>query len=279
MPAGGIAADRIRPGRTGKPDFPYWLVALILIAVAAAIAIASSDLYSQIFRTVAQGTWITIYVTIVGFTLSSALGLCLALMALSGSIWLRQIARFYTELCRGIPFLVLLFWIAFAGVPAFVALWNALMTPLREAGVVGELLVRDVSLLWRAIIALTIGYGAFIAEVFRAGIQSVDSGQIEAAKALGLSRTQRFRLIVFPQAMRTILPPLGNDFVTMVKDSSFVSVLGVADITQMGKIYSAGSFRFFETYSIVAYIYLLLTVSLSLLLRALEQRMRRAQQR
>jgi polar amino acid transport system permease protein len=279
MPVGGIAADRVRPSRTGKPDFPYWLVALVLIAIAAAIAIAASDLYSQIFRTVVQGTWITIYVTLVGFTLASALGLGLALMALSGSIWLRQIARFYTELCRGIPFLVLLFWIAFAGVPAFVALWNAIMAPLREAGLVGELLVRDVSLLWRAIIALTIGYGAFIAEVFRAGIQSVDSGQIEAAKALGLSRYQRFRLIVFPQAMRTILPPLGNDFVTMVKDSSFVSVLGVADITQMGKIYSAGSFRFFETYSIVAYIYLLLTVSLSLALRALEQRLRRAQQR
>lgn len=279
IPIGGIAADRVRPSRTGKPDFPYWLVALILIAIAAAIAIAASDLYSQIFRTVVQGTWITIYVTLVGFTLASALGLGLALMALSGSIWLRQIARFYTELCRGIPFLVLLFWIAFAGVPAFVTLWNAVMAPLREAGLVGELLVRDVSLLWRAIIALTIGYGAFIAEVFRAGIQSVDSGQIEAAKALGLSRYQRFRLIVFPQAMRTILPPLGNDFVTMVKDSSFVSVLGVADITQMGKIYSAGSFRFFETYSIVAYIYLLLTVSLSLALRALEQRLRRAQQR
>ena len=277
MPAGGIAADRIRPSRTGKPDFPYWLVALILIAIAAAIAIASSDLYSQIFRTVVQGTWITIYVTVVGFVLASTLGLGLALMALSGSMWLRQTARFYVEICRGVPFLVLLFWIAFAGVPAFVAGWNAVMTPLREAGIVGELLVRDVSLLWRAIIALTIGYGAFIAEVFRAGIQSVDAGQIEAAKALGLSRTQRFRLIVFPQAMRTILPPLGNDFVTMVKDSSFVSVLGVADITQMGKIYSAGSFRFFETYSIVAYIYLLLTISLSLALRAVEQRMRRAQ--
>ena len=100
--------------------------------------------------------------------------------------------------------------------------------------------------------------------------------QVEAAMALGLSRWQRFRFIVFPQAMRTILPPLGNDFVTMVKDSSFVSVLGVADITQMGKIYSAGSFRFFETYSIVAYIYLLLTISLSLALRALERRLRQS---
>ena len=140
------------------------------------------------------------------------------------------------------------------------------------------LLVRDVSLLWRAIIALTIGYSAFIAEVFRAGIQSVDAGQVEAAKALGLSPFQRFRLVVMPQAIRIILPPLGNDFVAMVKDSSLVSVLGVADITQMGKIYASGSFRFFETYSIVAYVYLLLTVGLSLALRALERRLRRAQE-
>jgi polar amino acid transport system permease protein len=125
-------------------------------------------------------------------------------------------------------------------------------------------LVRDLSLLWRAILALTIGYSAFIAEVFRAGILAVDEGQIEAAEALGLTPWQRFRLIVFPQAIRTILPPLGNDFVAMVKDSSLVSVLGVADITQMGKVYAAGSFRFFETYSIVAYIYLILTIGLSL---------------
>jgi ABC-type arginine transport system permease subunit len=81
--------------------------------------------------------------------------------------------------------------------------------------------------------------------------------------------------VVWPQAFRTILPPYSNDFIAMVKDSSLVSVLGVADITQMGKIYAAGSFRFFETYSIVAYIYLLLTISLSLALRALERRMRK----
>ncbi len=139
--------------------------------------------------------------------------------------------------------------------------------------------MRDVSLMWRAIIALMIGYSAFIAEVFRAGIQSVDKGQVEAAKALGLSRYQRFRLVVFPQAIRVILPPLGNDFVAMVKDSSLVSVLGVADVTQMGKIYASGSFRFFETYSIVAYVYLVLTIGLSLALRAVEQRLRRSQVR
>ena len=122
-----------------------------------------------------------------------------------------------------------------------------------------------------------IGYSAFIAEVFRAGILSVDAGQVEAAEALGLSPWQRFRLVVFPQAIRTILPPLGNDFVAMVKDSSLVSVLGVADLTQMGKVYASGSFRFFETYSIVAYIYLLLTIGLSLALRQLESRLRKNQ--
>ena len=131
--------------------------------------------------------------------------------------------------------------------------------------------------MWRAIIALTIAYSAFIAEIFRAGIQSIDTGQVEAAKALGLSRFQRFRFIVFPQALKVIFPPLSNDFVAMVKDSSLVSVLGVADITQMAKVYAAGSFRFFETYSIVAYIYLVVTIGLSLLLRQLERRMREAQ--
>lgn len=262
------------PG-TPATDFPWWLVAAGGIAVAAAVAIAASDLYAQVFGVVVKGAGITIMVTVIAFAMASALGLGLALMALSGSVWLRQAARFYVEIIRGIPILVLLFWIAFVGAPAFVAAWNLLATPLREAGLAGELLTRDVSLLWRAIMALTIGYSAFIAEIFRAGIQSVEAGQVEAAKALGLSRFQRFRLIVLPQAIRIILPPLGNDFVAMVKDSSLVSVLGVADITQMAKVYAAGSFRFFETYSIVAYIYLLLTVGLSLALRSLERRLRR----
>lgn len=259
-----------------KPAFPWWLAVAVAIAVVAGLAIASSDLYSQVFSTVAAGIGVTIFVTIVAFALASLLGLGVALMALSSARWLIQIARFYVEIIRGVPILVLLFWIAFVGAPAFVAGWNFVTQPLQQAGLTGPLMVRDVSLLWRAVIALTIGYSSFLAEIFRAGIQSVDIGQIEAAKALGLSRFQRFRLIIFPQAFRTILPPFGNDFVSMVKDSSLVSVLGVADITQMGKIYAAGSFRFFETYSIVAYIYLILTVGLSLALRALEKRMRRA---
>lgn len=257
-------------------DFPYWLVAAAAIAIFVAILIATNDLYTQVLFVVSKGVWITIFVTLVGFALASVFGLLIAVMGLSRSLVMRQVARFYVEIIRGIPILVLLFYIAFVGAPGFVVAWNFLTSPLQEAGLIDALRVRDISLMWRAIISLTIGYSAFISEVFRAGILAVDEGQIEAAQALGLTRWQRFRLIIMPQALRTILPPLGNDFVAMVKDSSLVSVLGVADLTQMGKVYASGSFRFFETYSIVAYIYLLLTVGLSLALRALERRLRQA---
>ncbi|MET0599285.1 MAG: amino acid ABC transporter permease [Mesorhizobium sp.] len=265
-----------RGAARGGRDFPWWLVAAVALALAVAAFVAASDLYSQVFAVVAKGVQITLFVTLVGYALASALGLLVALGGLSDSLLLRQAARFYVEIIRGVPILVLLFWIAFVGAPALVALWNLVTAPLQAAGLLEPMQVRDFSLMWRAIIALTVGYSAFIAEIFRAGIQAVDPGQIEAAKALGLSRYRRFRHIVWPQAFRIILPPYGNDFIAMVKDSSLVSVLGVADITQMGKIYASGSFRFFETYSIVAYVYLIITVGLSLALRALERRLRRA---
>ncbi|MEE9322705.1 MAG: amino acid ABC transporter permease [Granulosicoccus sp.] len=231
------------------------------------------DLYAEIFAILVKGVSVTAFVTVTAFSFASILGLLLAAAVLSSSLLLRQIARFYIETMRGIPMLVLLFYIAFVGVPVLVSLINSIAEPLD----IGTLRVRDVSLMWRAIAALTLGYSAFIAEVFRAGIQAVGSGQVEAAKALGLSPLSRFRHIIFPQAFRTILPPLGNDFIAMIKDSALVSVLGVADITQLGKIYAAGSFRFMETYNIVAYIYLLVTLLLSLLLRRLEARLRQGQ--
>lgn len=268
-----------RPSRAVKPDFPWWLVVAGTIAIALGIAILVSPIYGQVFATVSQGIWITVWVSLLAFCLASVLGLALAVMSLSDHIAIRQAARFYVEVVRGVPLLVLLFYIAFVGAPALVALWNFLSQPLQNAGLIEPALVRDFSLLWRAIIALMLAYAAFLAEIFRAGIQAVDKGQIEAAKALGLTRLQRFRLIVMPQAIRTILPPYGNDFISMVKDSSLVSVLGVVDVTQMGKVYASGSFRFFETYSVVAYIYLLLTISLSLALRWIERRLGRSDRR
>lgn len=257
-----------------KGDRPWWLIAFVVMALTLGIVIFVSDLYTQVFNTVVKGLGVTVFVTLIGFLLATALGLLIALLGMSDHMALRQVARFYVEVVRGIPILVLLFYIAFVGAPALVALYNLVTAPLISIGLTDAMVVRDFSLMWRAIIALMIGYSAFIAEIFRAGIQSIDKGQIEAAKALGLSRSQRFRLVVFPQAIRVIFPPLSNDFVAMVKDSSLVSVLGVADITQMGKVYASGSFRFFETYSIVAYVYLVLTIGSSILLRGFEQRMR-----
>jgi polar amino acid transport system permease protein len=251
-------------------DFPWWLVVAGAIGGYLIYRVVADDIYRQVLVTLSRGVWITIFVTLVSFALAALLGLVLAVASLSWFLVLRQAARFYIEIVRGVPILVLLLYVAFVFAPALVAGWNWL------AGAVGiePVRTRDFTLLWRAIMALTIGYSAFIAEVFRAGLQSIDRGQIEAAEALGLSSWQRFRLIVFPQAFRTILPPLGNDFIAMVKDSSLVSVLGVLDVTQLGKVTAAGNFRYFETYNVVALIYLVMTVGLSLILRRIERRLR-----
>ena len=256
-------------------DFPYWLLLLAGVGLYLFWQVVANELYAQVLRTLVKGIGITIFVTVVSFALASALGLALALAALSPSIVLRQIARTYVEVIRGIPIIVLLLYVAFVLAPAMVVAWNWLTSP---AGF-EPWRTRDFPLLWRAIIALTIAYSAFLAEVFRAGLRSVDRGQIEAAQALGLNGWQRFRHIVFPQAFRTILPPLGNDFVAMVKDSSLVSVLGVSDITQLGKVTAAGNFRYFETYNVVALVYLTMTITLSLVLRRVERRMRGPEQR
>ena len=257
--------------RSEQPDFPWWLVVLGAAGLWLCIEVWSSPVYAKIMATLAKGVWITLLVTLTSFSAAAVLGLGLAVGAGSKRIWIRQGVRLYTEVVRGVPIIVLLLYVAFAAVPAVVFAWNWLGLP--------EVRARDVPLLWRAVIALTIAYSAFLAEVFRAGLAAVDRGQIEAAMALGLTPWQRFRLIVFPQAFRTILPPLGNDFVAMVKDSSLVSVLGVADVTQLAKVTAAGNFRYFETYNIAALIYLTLTIGLSIVLRALERRLRQTESR
>ncbi len=258
------------PTSPNDEDFPWWLVAVVAIGIYLFWQVLTVEEYSRVLNTLRRGIWITIYVTVVSYTLACLLGLGLALAQVSGSLILRQISRFYIEIIRGIPIIVLLLYVAFVLAPAMVNGWNWVAQSLGF----DPIRMRDFSLLWRAVIALTIAYSSFLAEVFRAGLQSVDQGQIEAAESLGLTRWQRFRFIVFPQALRTILPPLGNDFVAMVKDSSLVSVLGVTDVTQLGKVTAAGNFRYFETYNVVALVYLTITITLSLALRRFEKRMR-----
>ena len=254
----------------GDGEFPWWLILLVGIGLWLFYEVWANEVYAQVLRTLVKGIGVTVAVTLVAYFGACVLGLGLALAGMSRWVVLRQGARFYVEVMRGIPILVLLLYVAFAAAPALLMAVNWVgafvgAEPWRT---------RDFPLIARAVIALMLAYSAFLAEVFRAGLLSVPKGQIEAAQALGLSGWQRFRLVVFPQAFRVILPPLGNDFVAMVKDSSLVSVLGVADVTQLGKVLAAGNFRYFETYNVVALVYLTMTIGLSLGLRRLEARLR-----
>lgn len=257
-----------------KPDRPYWLWGLITLAVVCAALGLADGRYGLIFETLLTGLGTTVVVATASYTLALLLGLLLALASRSKAIWLRQTARFYIEVVRGLPALVILLYVTFVGVPLLVNGYQWAAQAAIEQGWLPDIQVRDVSNLVRGIVALALAYSAFLAEVFRAGLDSIEKAQSEAAYALGLSRWLTFRLVLWPQAVRKVLPVLGNDFIAMVKDSSLVSVLGVNDITQLGKLYASSSFLTVETYNTVAALYLLLTVSLSLLLRKLEHHWR-----
>ncbi|MFW5643199.1 MAG: amino acid ABC transporter permease [Alkalispirochaeta sp.] len=252
---------------------PWWLLAAIFVAILIGWSIVRDEDYRVIFRAVSKGLLVTGWVSIVAFVMATAAGLVVGLMRVSSYRVIREISTFYVEIIRGIPMLVILYYIAFVGAPVFVTIINAVSSPLRWAGIVRPITVRELDFTWRAILALTIGYSAFISEIFRAGIESIHHGQIEAAYALGMSRWQAMRNVVLPQAIRNVLPPMGNEFVAMIKDSALVSALGVQDVTQLGKIYATSTFQFFETYNIVAFLYLFLTVTLSLFVRRIEKRM------
>jgi len=252
---------------SGDEGFHWWLAAPLALGAYAFWHVLSDSQHRQMLVTLLKGVKITVFVTLVSFALASCLGLFLALGSLSKWRFVRQFARLHVEIVRGVPILVLLLYVAFLLAPALVEIFNRIgarpgLDPIRQ---------RDFPLLWRAVLALVIAYSAFISEVFRAGFASVPAGQIKAGKALGLSGWNRFRFIISPQAIRTVMPPLGNDFIALVKDSSLVSVLGVLDVTQLGRITAASNFRCFETYNAVALIYLAVTVSLSLALRRLER--------
>lgn len=258
------------PSPQPEKDFPWWLVIVSVTGLWLFYEVLSDPNYKAALAQLTKGVWVTIGVSVVAYLGACLIGLCLAVMGLSRFILLRQAARLYVEVMRGIPIIVLLLYVSFALTPAAVAGIGWLM----ERAGLDPIRTRDVPLLWRAVAALMLAYSAFLAEIFRAGLQAVDRGQIEAAQALGLNGWLRFRFITFPQAFRMILPPLGNDFVAMVKDSSLVAVLGITDIAQLAKVTAAGNFRYFETYNVAALLYLVMTITLSLALRRFEARMR-----
>ena len=261
-------------------QFPLWALVIAFAGVLLVYNFATNETYRDIFSSLFIGMKFTIIVTLSAYVFAIMLGLLTALGQLSDNIIVKNIAMLYVQLIRGVPIIVQIFYWAFVLVPALVSLFNVVGEFLGARGILGPenflmtLTNRDVNFMVRGIIALAVSYGAFSSEIFRAGIQSIEIGQIEAAKALGLSWFQQFRLIIFPQAIRRILPPLGNDFIAMLKESSLVSVLGVQEITQLGKKYAAASFLFPQTYNTVAFLYLSMTLLLSMGVRFMERRLR-----
>jgi polar amino acid transport system permease protein len=260
-------------------DFPWWGLFIALMGVFLLFSFLTDATYKAIITYVIVGIRLTVTVTLVSFALSVFIGLITAFSLMSNNVIARNLATLYVQLVRGIPMLVLIFYTALVIVPAMIGLisgfgtWLASMGVLAPDNFLSSLSVRDISFLYRGIIALAINYGAFSAEVFRAGIQSIEKGQLEASRALGLSWVQMMRYVVLPQAIKRILPPLGNDFISMLKESSLVSVLGVGEITQLGRKYSASSFLYAETWNVAAFLYLSLTLVLSMGVKYMEQRM------
>ena len=230
------------------------------------LTVYTNTSYGEAFNFIKAGLIVTVQVSIIAYFFAIVLGLLAGLGRISNNIVFNNLSRLYVELIRGVPMLVLIFFIALVGVPAVIDL-------AAKMGL--DLDIKAFSMSARAIIALAVTYGAFLAEIFRAGIQSIGRGQTEAARSLGMSYGQSMRYVILPQAIRNVLPALGNDFVAMVKDSSLVSLLAVRDISQMARLHAGGTFRFRESYITLAVMYLTITVALSLLVQIMERRLRK----
>lgn len=198
------------------------------------------------------GMWWTILVSLCAIVLSVILGGLVAVAGLSTRRSLQRINRVYVELFRAIPLLVLMLWV-FYGLPVIIGL---------QLGVFAT-----------GVLSLAISDSAFEAEVFRAGIQSVPKGQIEAARSLGLNWNQLMRLVVLPQAIKVILPALGNQFVYVLKMSSLISVIGLQELTRRANELNVSEYRPLETYTLLVAEYLVLILFVSYLVRRVERKM------
>jgi ectoine/hydroxyectoine ABC transporter permease protein EhuD len=199
-----------------------------------------------------RGALISVELTLSVMALSLVLGLVVALARLSRITPLRTVATVYVEVIRGTPCMLQLFYIYFV-LPAF----GVKVGPF-AAGVVG----------------LTVNYAAYLSEVYRAGIQAVAKGQVEAALSLGMSRAKMMRLVILPQALRIVVPPLGNYFISLFKDTALASTITVKELIFSGQIIAATNFQYFTIFTIAGIIYLALSYPGSLGVQYLERRMR-----
>jgi polar amino acid transport system permease protein len=200
-----------------------------------------------------QGVWLTIVVTVGSLILSTILGLIWAMMRVSGVRALSGLSASLINLIRGIPIIVLLFYLYFV-MPDFGITLTALQA---------------------AILGLGIAYSAYQAENFRAGIEAIDKGQIEAAQTIGMGWWLTMRRVVLPQAVRIVLPPYGNIMIMLLKDSSQASTITVAELALQGKLIASSTFKNTSVFTLVALMYLTMSIPLILLVRHLEERANR----
>lgn len=237
------------PVRSDRGLFTAWRIAFGgAIAALAGLVLFKPDPYRAILKFVPDGILVTFEVTVGAIVLALAIGLVAGLGRIAQNRFVSGAAALYVEVIRGIPLLVQIFYIYYA-LGRFVK-----VPPLASA-----------------IIAMAVCYGAYIGEIVRAGIQSIPKGQAEAALALGMSRAQAMRHVILPQALRVILPPVGNEFIALLKDSSLVSIIAVADLLRRGREFASESFAYFETYTVIALVYLIITLFLSKLIGLLEE--------
>ncbi len=206
----------------------------------------------ETFPLLLSGVKLTIIITIGGLLFGFVLGVATGLMKLSRSLPVRSLAGAYVEAIRGTPLIVQVMFLYF-GVPMAVGLRIRPMT----AG----------------IIAIAVNSGAYIAEIVRGAVQSIDPGQIEAGRSIGLTRAQTMRYIIWPQAFRRMIPPLGNQFIISLKDTSLLVVIGVAELTRVGQEIIAVNFRAFEVWLTVGIVYLMMTLTIARFLRMAEDRL------
>jgi polar amino acid transport system permease protein len=202
-----------------------------------------------------EGTWVTIQLTVVSMAAALVIGLLLALCRLSPARVLRAPAAAFVEFVRGTPLLLQIFYIYYV-LPTIPGL-ELRLEPF-PAGVIG----------------LSLNFGAYLSEVYRAGIQAVPWGQREAAVSTGLSGAAVMRYVVLPQAVRIVIPPIGNYFISMFKDSALTAVITIPELLRMGNLLAAATFRHFQIYTMVALIYLAVSYPASLGVQYLERRLR-----
>ena len=238
---------------------PWWAVIIVVLGVFVGYSMLTSEAYLKVLNFVMDGVKLTLQTTVMAFVLALILGLLGGLGRVSKNPILYGVATLYVEVIRGLPMLVIILYVGFVIGPWIRDFTNGAFDP---------------PMLQRAVVALGFGYGSYLTEVYRAGIQSIHRGQMEAARSLGMSYFQAMRYVVLPQAFRIIMPPLVNNLSALLKDSSLIAVIALPDLLQMGRLYISRTFRAFEGYNTVALLYLLMTLILSSLSRVLERRMK-----